>query len=197
MFQNQISNIKSNEKFQINSNKHLLQSQYHRKKHSYKTNRKSHHHHRSGKNFNKTKLKKKTHHHRNPIEIKFDQSSIDTNIFDENQKNNNNEIPFDTRNMIRDHLYISIIGLLCFFPTGIFGLIRAMQANEMKRSSSLLYWPKLAAIYGRHALRWAILSILIGTMLWTIFIIYHLLREQHLLWDAYYQECGEQFLCST
>ncbi|CAF2779407.1 unnamed protein product [Rotaria sp. Silwood2] len=165
----------------------------HRKKHSYKTTRKSHYH-RSGKKFNAKKSKKKTHHHRNSIEINFNQSSIDKNTLDEKQ--NNNDILFDTHNMVRDHLYISIIGVLCFFPTGIFGLIRSMQANEMKRSSSILYWPKLAAIYGRYALRWAILSILIGTMFWTIFIIYYLLREQHILWDAYYQECGEQFLCS-
>ncbi|CAF0792352.1 unnamed protein product [Didymodactylos carnosus] len=67
------------------------------------------------------------------------------------------EIPeklIDTRAMVRDHFCMAIIGLLCFFPTGIFGLVRATQAYEMKRPSSLVFWPKLAAIYGRHALRW-------------------------------------------
>jgi hypothetical protein len=134
-----------------------------------KYRRKNHRHRRSGENTNATKLRSK---HRKRIVIPQDyiQPSFD------------NEIPFDARTMVRDHLYISILGLLCFFPTGIFGLIRAIQAYKMKRSSSIVYWPRLAAIYGRHALRWAILSILIGIMLWTIFIIYHLLREQHPLW---------------
>ncbi|CAF1325449.1 unnamed protein product [Rotaria magnacalcarata] len=185
MFQKQNSTIKSSEIVQT----HSITKLHKRKK------QKSHR--RSRKNVNSTKLKSKYRkkNHRSPIKNNFEQLSLNANSFNENQTNNN-EIPFDTDRMVQDHLYISIMGLLCFFPTGIFGLIRAMQASEMKRSSSLLYWPKLAAIYGRHALRWAILSILIGTMLWTIFIIYHLLREQHPLWDAYYQECGEQFLCS-
>ncbi|CAF1221337.1 unnamed protein product [Adineta steineri] len=138
--------------------------------HKRKKYRKFHHKYRLGNNLNTSSKRNDS-----------DQSSLDTNQID-------NKIPFDTSSMIRDHLYISIIGLLCFFPTGIFGLIRAMQAYEMKRPSSLVYWPKLAAIYGRHALRWAILSILIGTILWIIFIIYRLLREQHPLWNAYYQE---------
>ena len=84
--------------------------------------------------------------------------------------------------MIRDHFYMSLLGLLCFCPTGLFGVIRALQAHEMKQPSSLIYWPKLAAIYGRHALRWAILSTLIGTMLWTIILIYHLVHEEHPIW---------------
>jgi hypothetical protein len=146
-------------------NKRLFRSRHSKSKH-----RKSHHY-RSGEHFNATKLKSKHRTSRN-----FHQSSLDTNIL------LYNEIPFDTRAMVRDHLYLSIIGLLCFFPTGIFGLIRSMQAYEMNRPSSVVYWPKLAAIYGRHALRWSILSILIGTILWTIFIIYRLLREQNSLW---------------
>ena len=84
--------------------------------------------------------------------------------------------------MVRDHLCVSLLGLFCFFPTGIFGLIRAVQAYQLKQPSSLVYWPKLAAIYARHSLRWAVLSILIGTMLWTTFVIYRLLRDQHAVW---------------
>lgn len=124
--------------------------------------------------------------------------------------------PSNTRAMISDHLCISILAVLCFFPTGLFGLIRAIQARRIKRSLSPVYWPKLAALYGRHALRWSVLSILIGTMLWTFFFIYRLLEERHPIWSVlpyslslveksrfkssysravYYRECGDDYSC--
>ena len=90
--------------------------------------------------------------------------------------------PSNTRAMISDHLCISFLAVFCFFPTGLFGLIRAIQAHRIKRSLSPVYWPKLAALYGRHALRWSVLSILIGTMLWTFYFIYRLLEERHPIW---------------
>lgn len=165
MLHNQNSSITSGERFHLDSIK--------------KSNHRRKHYHRSGKK-SKSKHRKKIHHHRSSMKTHLSSSSYNTNNINEDQ--DNQQISFDAQHMVRDHLYISIVGLLCFFPTGIFGLIRAMQANELKRASSLVYWPKLAAIYGRHALRWAILSILIGIMLWTIFIIYHFLRDEHPLW---------------
>ena len=163
MLSNQVSKIKSSEEFEDQSRNFKRSSfeihQNYKKRHTHKSKRKSHHHARRTKS--KSKHRKRNNHHQNSNKI---------------------ESSFDTRSMIQDHLYISIVGFLCFFPTGIIGLIRAMHAYEMKRSTSLLYWPKLAAIYGRHALRWSILSILIGTILWISFIIYRLLRQQRSLW---------------